>query len=171
LTPLPAALNAGAKPKSLICWRLERAKHFSTWMHGIGAEKVGGRWSKKGRAVIYTSIDPATTILEVAVHMGFKSLDVVPHKLLSIEILKPASVKVVPSADIPNPRWLTSGSISAGQQEFGSDLLDKHPFLLIPSVVSSHSWNLLIDVASAMEMYELKKSEAFGLDTRLNPIL
>lgn len=139
-------------------------------MHGVGSEKVGGRWSKKGRAVIYTSLDPSTTILEVAVHMGFKSLDVIPHKILSIEILKTAAIKVVIHADIPNPRWLTSGSISASQQDFGSDLLDQHPILLIPSAVSAYSWNLLIDVARAKGMFKLKKDNPFVLDTRLNPI-
>lgn len=171
MTPLPAQLVKGPKSKTLVVWRLEREEHFSSWDKGIGAEKVGGRWSPRGRAVIYTSLDPATTILEVAVHKGFATLDLVPHKLLVVEILAPSKVFIVQPADIPNPRWLHSGSISAAQQAFGASLLDTHPLVLIPSVVSQHSWNLLIDVAAAGRMFQLQTHERFGLDTRLNPVL
>jgi RES domain-containing protein len=170
LTPLPHALIKGAKPTTFVAWRLERNEFVPTWEKGVGAEKVGGRWSPRGRRVIYASIDPATTILEVAVHKGFATLDVVPHTLLGIEMLKASQVHVVQPAGIPNSRWLISGSISKGQQDFGAQLLDKHPIILIPSVVSTRSWNLIIDVNSASGMFKLYSAEAFGLDTRLNPV-
>lgn len=101
---------------------------------------------------------------------GFATLDVVPHKMLSIEILKPSKVHVVAPGDIPNPRWLLSGSISAGQQAFGAKLLNDHPIILIPSVVSTHSWNLVIDANAALCMFKLHSDEVFGLDTRFNPV-
>jgi RES domain-containing protein len=170
LTPLPAALIKGARPTTFFAWRLERSEFVGSWDQGIGAEKVGGRWSPRGRRVIYASIDPATTILEVAVHKGFATLDVVPHTLLCIEIPKTSKLHVVQPADIPNHRWLTSGSISAGQQDFGAQLLDKFPLILIPSVVSTRSWNLIIDVSSAIGLFNLHSTEPFGLDTRLNPV-
>ncbi|MBC7942372.1 MAG: hypothetical protein H7Z19_21905 [Chitinophagaceae bacterium] len=59
--------------------------------------------------------------------------------------------------------------MSAGQQAFGSGLLDLHPFLLVPSVASTHSWNLVIDVLSTQGMLALKSVEDFSLDTRLHP--
>ncbi len=170
MTPLPAALLKGPNAKTFVAWRLERSDFAATWSGGFGAQKVGGRWSPRGRAVIYTSLDPATAILEVAVHKGFPALDAVPHQLLAIEALKPAKVHVVKASDVPNPRWLQPGSISAGQQAFGADLLDQHPFMLVPSVVSVHSWNLIIDVRSATGLFKLHASEDFGLDTRLNPL-
>lgn len=169
MTPLPHLLIKGAKPKGFIAWRLERTVFYPAWSKGIGAEKVGGRWSPKGRPVIYASLDPATTILEVAVHQGFAPLDVVPHTLLSIDILAPGKVHVVHPADVPNPRWLLSGSISASQQVFGAELLEKHPLVLIPSAVSTRSWNLLIDVNSAHGLFKEADHERFGLDARLNP--
>jgi RES domain-containing protein len=170
LTPLPPQLlKKAAIGKTFVVWRLERTEHFPTWAAGIGAEKVGGRWNPKGRAVIYASIDPATTILEAAVHKGFETLDVVPHKLVGIEILAPAKVHVVRPADVPNKRWLMSGSISGGQQKFGADLLDRHPLVMLPSVVSPPSWNLVIDVASAKGLFKLFSEEDFALDTRFNP--
>lgn len=156
-------------PKTFSVWRLERTVHVPTWDQGIGAERVGGRWSPKGRPVIYTSLDPATTILEVAVHAGFELLDTVPHQMLHIHILKPDTVHVVQPEDIPNPYWRMPGAVSAGMQKFGNDLLDQHPLVLLPSVVSKHSWNLLIDVHSAKDFFALAEQEAFGLDGRLHP--
>jgi RES domain-containing protein len=56
-------------------------------------------------------------------------------------------------------------------QKFGADLLDQHPFVLIPSVVSPHSWNQIIDVAISKAHIECVRDEAFGLDGRLNRAL
>ena len=171
MTPLPAALATQGKQQPLTVWRLERTAHAASWAQGIGAERVGGRWSPKGRPVIYTSLDPATTILEVAVHAGFEVLDAVPYRMLALAILTPAQVHIVEPEAVPNPNWLRPGAVSAGMQKFGADLLDQHPFVLIPSVVSPHSWNLIIDVASAKAHINCLRDEAFGLDGRLNKAL
>ena len=164
MTPLPGALG-GTK---LVAWRLETTKHFPTWETAEGAFLVGGRWSSTGRRVLYTSIDPATAIVEVGVHKGFNALDAVPHTLLQIDIGDPTRVHIVDVASIPNGNWLRPGTVSAAQQAFGSALLKAHPLVLIPSVVSTHSWNLLIDVASAVGLFKLRQSEAFALDPRLS---
>ncbi len=64
---------------------------------------------------------------------------------------------------------LCSGTASACQQACGAQLLGKHPLLVAPSVVSAHSWNLLIDIDSATGMYALLTSKDFELDSRLHP--
>ena len=165
MTPLPGALG-GAE---LVAWRLEMSIHFPTWSTAEGAFRVGGRWSSAGRRILYASIDPATTILEVAVHKGLHVLDTVPHTLLSIEIADPFVVHVVDPAAIPNPNWLRPGTPSAGQQQFGDAVLAANPMALFPSVVSQHSWNLLLDVDAAAGSFRLHGAEAFALDPRLNP--
>ena len=144
MTPLQGAFGG----TELIAWRLETSKHFPTWQTAEGAFLVGGRWSSAGRRVLYTSIDPATAIVEVGVHevgvhKGFNTLDAVPHT--------------------------RPGTISAEQQSFGDGLLASNPLVVVPSVVSTHSWNLLIDVAGAAGLFSLRGSEAFALDSRLNP--
>jgi len=154
----------------LIAWRLETSKHFKTWQTAEGAFLVGGRWSSAGRRVLYTSIDPSTAIVEVGVHKGFNTLDAVPHTLIEIEISDPARVYVVQPTALPNPSWLRPGTISEGQQTFGDGLLASNPLVVVPSVVSTHSWNLLIDVAGAAGLFSLRGSEAFALDPRLNPV-
>jgi RES domain-containing protein len=119
---------------------LDQAIYASTWDSGEGAYLVGGRWNSRGVRAVYCSIDPGTAILEVAVHKGFKALDMIPHVITEVTI-DPPSVFVVEPSMIPNPNWLRPGIPSAGQQAFGDDLLSDHKFLLIPSVVSTASWN------------------------------
>jgi len=162
MTPLPAALG------ELVVWRLERTLYRPTWQQAEGAFRVGGRWSPPGRRVVYTSLDPATTILEVAVHKGFDVLDVVPHSLLQIS-LDAAGAHVLDPADVPNPNWLRPGTVSAGQQAFGAALLSKHPVMMIPSVVSTHSWNVLIETATLATRLKRVSDEPFALDRRLAP--
>lgn len=154
---------------ALVAWRLDQAVHAATWDSGEGAYRVGGRWSGRGVRAVYCALDPATAILEVAVHKGFKALDTVPHTLTELLVLDPAAVQVVNPSDVPNPNWLRPGALSAGQQAFGDKLLAAHRFVVLPSVVSTHSWNLVFVAASAAGAYARKGQEAFALDTRLHP--
>jgi RES domain-containing protein len=103
------------------------------------------------------------------VHKGFKVLDTEPHVLTSLIITDPGSVHVVQPADVPNPNWLIPGIPSAGQQQFGDRMLADHRFVVIPSVVSRYSWNLVFVAAKAAGAYDLRAQERFALDTRLHP--
>lgn len=165
MTPLPGQLGSG----DVFAWRLDQ-KHFaSTWDSGEGAFRVGGRWNAPGSRTVYCALDPATAILEVAVHKTFRVLDTVPHVLTSLRLTDLANVHVVQPDDVPNPNWLRPGIPSSGQQAFGSALLEKHSFVIIPSAVSSYSWNLLFDPIVAKGGYSLEHQERFALDTRLHP--
>lgn len=152
----------------LYFWRLDQANHAATWNSGIGAEKVGGRWNPKGVKVVYASADPSTAILEVAVHKGFDEMDTVKHVLTGARITDPSAVHVVDPATLPNPNWLVPGTPSHGQQQYGAQLLSQHAFVMIPSAVSKHGWNVLINPDLAEGKYEVLVHEPFGMDTRLN---
>ncbi|MGE0119378.1 MAG: RES family NAD+ phosphorylase [Dongiaceae bacterium] len=165
MTPLPPPLG-GAE---LVAWRLDKAAYGASWDSGEGAYRFGGRWNSRGVRAVYCSIDPATAILEVAVHAGFRALDTVPHVLTAVTIAAPARVRVVDPASIPDPNWLRPGIPSAGQQAFGDELLARHAFILIPSAVSIHSWNLIFVGAGAAGAYAVRLQEAFALDPRLHP--
>ena len=164
MTPLPAALGGAG----LVAWRLERDKHLPEWEAAEGSHRFGGRWSSPGQRVVYAALDPATAILEVAVHKGFDVLDTVAHTLLELSI-QPNGVYVLQSSNVPNPNWLRPGAISLNQQRFGDELLKQHAVLVLPSVVSTHSWNLLINVATAGGRMALRGKERFALDPRLTP--
>ena len=165
MTPLPASLGG----TGLVVWRLDQAKHATTWNSGEGAYLVGGRWNSRRVRAVYCSLDPACAILEIAVHKGFRALDTVPHVLTAIDIIDVASVFVVRPAMVPNANWLRPGIPSAGQQAFGDALLEKYKFIVIPSVASTNSWNLVFVHVRAARAYALKSQQAFALDTRLHP--
>jgi RES domain-containing protein len=151
-------------------WRLDLSEYGPAWDRGVGAAKVGGRWSPVGYPVVYCSADPATAILEVAVHKGFSVLDTVPHVLTRASVFDPKAIHVVRPDDVPNPNWLRPASPSRGQQAFGRALLERHYFVLIPSAVSDESWNLLFNPARATGRYALSQQKRFALDPRLNPL-
>jgi RES domain-containing protein len=163
MMPLPWAA------RSPLAWRLDLQAHGSTWDKATGAGKVGGRWNPVGYPIVYCSVDPATAILEVAVHKGFAALDTVPHVLTRARLLDVEDVHVVRPEDVPNAGWLRPGSSSQGQQAFGRALLERHLFVVIPSAVTQESWNLLFSPTRVVGRYELESQKRFSLDTRLNP--
>jgi RES domain-containing protein len=89
--------------------------------------------------------------------------------LTSLSISDPAAVHVVEPAAVPNPNWLRPGIPSAGQQAFGDDLLARHPLVVLPSVVSSYSWNLVFEPRRAAAAYIPRSQERFALDARPHP--
>ena len=163
MTPLPGRLGGG----EIVAWRIDEAKHAASWNSGEGARLVGGRWNSVGVRAVYCSVDPATAIVEVAVHKGFDTLDTKPHVLTSLRVDPAAPIHVVPPSAVPNPNWLRPGTVTAGQQQFGDGLLRRHVFVLIPSVVSTHSWNLVFDSAAAAGHYTILGQEWLALDPRL----
>lgn len=165
MTPLPPPLGTG----ELVAWRLDEARFAPGWDSGEGAFRFGGRWNSPGFRAVYCCIEPSTAILEVAVHKGFRALDIVPHVITAATILDPSLVHVVQPEDVPNPNWLVPGTPSAGMQAFGDGLLAAHRFVLIPSVVSTSSWNLLFEAPRAAGGYRRRSQDPFALDTRLHP--
>ncbi|WP_243263343.1 RES family NAD+ phosphorylase [Sulfitobacter dubius] len=164
MTPLPPPLGDG----ELRFWRLDQKQHSSTWDIGEGSFRVGGRWNSRGVRAVYCSLDPATAILEVAVHKKFRALDTAPHILTSARVIDPSEIHVLDIDDIPNANWLVPSVHGPGQQKFGDELIRKHNFVLIPSTVSRHSWNLVFDATQAAGRFDDIQQEAFALDPRLH---
>jgi RES domain-containing protein len=165
VTPLPPPLGSG----EIVLWRLDQARHAPTWDSGEGAYLVGGRWNSRGARAVYAAFDPATAILEVAMHKTFRALDTTPHVLTAARLLDPGRVHVVDPTALPIPNWLRPGLPSAGQQQYGDALLAAHPLVALPSVVSTHSWNLIFAPAAAAGLCDLLAQELFAFDTRLHP--
>lgn len=165
MAPLPAALGGSA----LVAWRLDREIYRETWNSGEGAYRVGGRWSGPGIRAVYCALDPAASILEVAVHAGFRMLDTVPHVMTEIEV-DPEEVRILHPDQIANPNWLRPGLPSRNQQVFGADLLRQHRFVVVPSVAAPGSWNLLFTGGgTGPQGYAVRSQERFALDPRLQP--
>jgi RES domain-containing protein len=164
MTPLP-----GHDGPALF-WRLDDKRYAKTWDSGEGARLKGGRWSPVGVPAVYCSLDPATAILELAVHKGFDSLNAVAHVLTAAALAIPwGQVHIVRPEDVPNKLWLYPCAFSAAQQGFGDRLLSAYDFIAIPSAVSRRSWNLIFDANRAAGKYALQQQEGLDLDPRLNP--
>ena len=171
MAPLPAALAGSGALPLLVAWRLDAERFAPQWDSGHGAERYGGRWNPKGLRAVYCSLDPATCIVESAVHRGFDVLDTQPH-VLSCLLIEPAAalaVRVVQPDELPNPAWLHGGVPSAGQQRFGADLLAAHGIVVWPSAVSKCSWNLVLCPEAVTGRYRLQHQQRLVVDTRLNP--
>lgn len=162
MTPLPPPLGAAGVIRF---WRLDAERHRDTWQSGEGSFQVGGRWNTPGLRTVYAALDPATAILEVAVHKGFAALDRQPHVLTSARIVDPAAIRVVAPSDIPDDAWLSPGFPTPAQQRYGNRLLSEAAAILLPSVVSKHSWNLIFRAGQAAKA-EVRQ-ERFILDPRL----
>lgn len=172
MTPLPAAL-AGPGAVPLWAWRIDAEAFATTWDSGLGAERFGGRWNPKGLRAVYCSLDPATCLVEAAVHRGFDVLDTRPHRLSCLHITPlsaaDAGVRVVLPDELPNPAWLHGGTPSAGQQRFGAELLAAHGVVVLPSAVSKCSWNLVFSPEVAAGRIRLLHQQRLVIDARLNP--
>lgn len=162
---LPPALGSGP----ITVWRLDALPYAATWDSGEGSRLFGGRWNPVGVRAVYMTLDAATVILENAVHRGLDVLDTKPHVLTRATIADPGGVRIVMPDEIPNPHWLVPSRPTPGQQAFGAAMLADHPFVLIPSVVSRHSWNVIFDPARAAGHYGDIAQEPFALDPRLHP--
>lgn len=146
-------------------------EYSKRWNSGYGAREFGGRWNPPGRSIVYASLDPCTALAEVAAHVTFDTLLVVPHVLTSFRVIDPGKVVIVDASDLSaHPDWLEPGMPTLEQQAFGAAFFTAAtPFLVIPSVVSPRSWNLLFDAALAKPGvdYELVAHEPYRLDPRL----
>jgi RES domain-containing protein len=152
---------------AFVGWRLDPDVYRASWDSGIGAARSGGRWNSAGVRAVYAALDPATAILEVAVHVGFDDLDRVKRVLTSFVVDSPAAVLVIEPDQVPNPNWLRPGRPTTNQQRFGDSVLGEHGIMVIPSTVSSHSWNLVFLAGLAVPKHRLQAQEPFALDPRL----
>jgi RES domain-containing protein len=160
---LPPNLASGP----LRIWRIDDARFSASAGTGEGSFRAGGRWNPKGYRAVYASFQCATAVLEVAVHKGFLVLDTVPHVLTVFEVAAGAPVYVVRQRDVPNAAWLTPSMPSAGQREFGRQLMERNALVAVPSAVTKYDWNVVFNPERASGFVRQVDQELFSLDTRL----
>lgn len=150
----------------LAAWRIDAALHARTWATGEGARLYGGRWNPRGVPCIYAALDPATALLEVAVHKSFAALDATPHVVTRLEI-DARHVRALEASDLPDADWLRPGIVGPAQQAFGAALLAAHVFVSLPSVVVPEARNLIFDPAKAAGRCRVVSQTPLVLDPRL----
>ncbi len=151
----------------MILHRLSGRNTVATAFNGDGSRKYGGRWNRKGTAVVYAASTLALSALEVLVHTDS---DILPDQYAyTIEV--PDGFRVDHPANPLPPNWFSSPAPDA-LQDIGSNWVDgDHGVLLrVPSAVIQSEWNYLIDPTHA-EFVRLTITlvGAFHFDPRLRP--
>lgn len=152
MTPLPWALAAAVTP--LVVWRVDALVHRLRWDSGIRADRAGGHWNPKGMRAVYCSFDPATTVLEVAVHKGFDVLDSVAHVITCGRAQRGLAACGHPQRGSAELGRGSSGAPSVcglSQRGFEAEL----DLAFCPTVAAGH--------------YTLRQQDRLGIDGRLNP--
>ena len=113
---------------------------------GKGAEITGGRWNRKGTAMLYTATSRALACLETLVHLNSGGLPLNRY-LIAIEIEDSAwkTARVETPATLPvgwdaEPASLTSIALGTAWAEGETSLL-----LLVPSVIVPEESSILIN--------------------------
>ena len=125
-------------------WRLCRRAHAAP--DGEGARRYGGRWNRRGTALVYTSATVSLAALEYFVHVD---PDDAPADLVLVTVDIPASVVI---------RELRAGDLPAGWRSFpapeelarlGGEWAHglETAVLCVPSVVVPEERNYLLNPA------------------------
>jgi RES domain-containing protein len=135
-------------------WRLCRRPYAD--LSGEGARISGGRWNRRGRAVVYLAEHPALAVLEVRVHLDLP-LELLPADYVLVRVRLPDEPPGAPSdASVPleaGDTWLRDAATAT---------------LRVPSAVVPFAYNVLLNprhpAASGAEVVSLTP---FRFDPRL----
>jgi len=150
----------------MLLYRITGSKYAAD-LSGIGAAITGGRWNKKGTAVLYTGESIEIALLETIVHappMLVPKLD-----LLTIEIPND-SITTIQIKDLP-PNWkdYPAPSILA---EIAESWIKKRGIiaLKIPSAIIHSANNYILNCSHPKyrTKVKLKNHRGFHFDSRLN---
>ncbi len=146
-------------------YRIAKQK-FVNDLSGEGARLYGGRWNKRGTAILYFSEHVSLCVLEMLVHTNQQ---LITNNYFFIEVEIPENhIKTIPENKLPT-NWRSNNLISE-TQVFGSNWLQNNEELAlrIPSVVLPSESNILIN-PNHIQVSKIKiiKTSELNLDTRL----
>lgn len=134
-------------------WRIavDAPQYTADDLTGAGAKATGGRWNRKGRAVLYTSTSAALACLETVVHSKMGSL---PMNRYLVRITLPLdawSTRAEHTAQSLPVGWdaLPEGKVSLDTGDAWLAAGDS-PVLAVPSVIVPEERNVLINPEHAL---------------------
>ena len=146
-------------------FRLSSAKYAND-LSGTGAKIHGGRWNRKGDAVLYTAGARALSLVEVLVHTTNAFLPLC-YQLITIYIPDDL-ILTISNKSLPKDWNNIEPSDSTAM--FCSEWLKTNEYmtLRVPSVVVEGEYNYLINPANAdFAKVKILQNEAFNFDNRL----
>ena len=146
-------------------WRLCTPSHAA--FDGEGARLAGGRWNRKGTAVVYTSATLSLAAQELFVHLD---PDEVPSNLIapSAEIPNDVRLKALAAPDLPRDwrRYPSPKSLA----DIGNAWLEEREtaVLAVPSAVIPQELNYLLSPAHEdFAKIRIHGGEPFAFDPRM----
>ncbi|HWZ87139.1 MAG TPA: RES domain-containing protein [Thermoanaerobaculia bacterium] len=146
-------------------WRLCKRRHAS--FDGEGARLAGGRWNRRGGAVVYASESLSLAALELLVHCDPALL---PADLVAIAAEIPDSVRIRRLGEEALPRDWRRYPAPEALAKFGSDWLEQREtaVLSVPSAVVPRERNVLLNPDHPeFRKVRVAAPEAFSFDPRL----
>jgi len=144
----------------MIVFRIARTRYIND-ISGTGAKIYGGRWNRKGLAVLYTAEHRSLAALELLVHLNKEDM---PNDL---QIL---SLKV-PGNSIQTIEWksLNEQSNDAFQKIGNTWIKENHSLCLkVPSIVINEEFNVLLNPNHKyFKKASIENVKNFVLDKRL----
>jgi RES domain-containing protein len=124
-----------------VLWRISNFKDLS----GIGGTKVSGRWHTKGRPIVYLADWPATSLLEVLVHLEL-SIEELPESFTLLRVELPENASVIDGRELLKDDW--SQDVLA-TRKVGDDWLQDESSLLyrVPTAIVPANCNYLFNPA------------------------
>jgi RES domain-containing protein len=146
-------------------WRL--CKRRQAAFDGEGARRAGGRWNRRGTAVVYTSETLSLAALELFVHCDPTLL---PDDLVAIEseIPEGLAIRRVDAAPLPRDwrRYPAPEALAAIGSDWANGLATAA--LSVPSAVVLRERNVLLNPAHPdFRKIRVGRPEPFSLDARL----
>jgi RES domain-containing protein len=146
-------------------WRICRRKHSA--FDGEGARRAGGRWNRRGTAVVYTSATLSLAVLEYFVNL---SPGDAPADLVRIAADLPEDLAVTPLDPAELPRGWRRYPAPESLAEIGTRWAEaaKTAVLAVPSAVVPEERNYLLNPAHPdFRRTSVGKPEPFSLDARM----
>jgi RES domain-containing protein len=150
----------------MLVYRIAKTKYIHD-LSGTGARVYGGRWSKKGIGIIYTSENRALATVEYLVHVPLSlvpgDIGIATLKLPDGITPKEISISGLPAnwRDYPAPPELAE---IGTRWALANDTL----LLRVPSAVVEHECNILINPSHPdMKHVSISQTERYTLDARL----
>ena len=150
----------------MVAYRIAKRAYIED-LSGEGARLHGGRWNRKGTAVLYGAESRALATVEYLVHIP---LSLLPTDLFIAEISLPrkAEIEEVPSNSLP-ANWATYPPPSV-LTEIGQEWIMRNESLVLrlPSAVVRGEFNLLINPKHEhAKDIEIVSIEPMAIDERL----
>ena len=124
----------------MVLWRVSNCRTLD----GVGGLYVSGRWHTKGHPIVYCTLNPATALLEILVHMEIDSEDR-PERFQVLRIEGPDALSIEEAEPDALPsNWVED--IVSTQSMGDLWLYERRSLLLkVPSVLVPETWNVLVN--------------------------